>query len=322
MSNREALAINGIRVEPGESAIVKLPVGRLPSGNQINIQAHVFHSAEPGPVMLALAGVHGDEINGVEIIRRALTGGLFDRIECGTVIAIPILNLYGFINFSRDVPDGKDVNRSFPGRVSGSLASRVARTLTKLILPHIDFGIDFHTGGKSVYNYPQVRYTHNHEPSRGLARAFGVPFLVAKPPIARSLRKVAVDAGKPLLIFEGGESLRYDGYAINQALEGLQRLMTDRRLISGFISRASLRIFHKTSWLRAPKAGLFLWYKDSGQEIVKGEPIGEINNPYGQNTKKLFAPRDGFIIGHNNAPIVSQGDALFHIGYEMEIVEA
>lgn len=318
MSTRDPLSINGTTVEAGQNEVVKLPVGRLPSGNQINIQAHIFHSKEPGPVMLALAGVHGDEINGVEIIRRALADGLFEKIERGSVIAIPILNLYGFINFSRDVPDGKDVNRSFPGHLSGSLASRVARTLTKRVLPHIDFGIDFHTGSQALYNYPQIRFTHSHEPSLELARAFGAPYLVAKPPIARSLRKVAVDAGKSFLIFEGGESLRYDGYSIKQAMDGMRRVMISQGLVTGLTRLEPSRLIEKTSWVRAPKAGLFLWYKDSGQEILKGEPLGEINDPYGQRSRKIYAPRDGFIIGHNNAPVVSQGDALFHVGYGLE----
>lgn len=318
MNTRDPLSINGTTVEPGQRAVVKLPVGRLPSGNQINIQAHIFHSPEPGPVMLALAGVHGDEINGVEIVRRALADGLFANIERGSVIAIPILNLYGFNNFSRDVPDGKDVNRSFPGRLSGSLASRMARTLTKRVLPHIDFGIDFHTGSQALYNYPQIRFTRSHEPSLELARAFGAPYLVAKPPIARSLRKVAVDAGKPFLIFEGGESLRYDGYSIKQAMDGLRRVMINQGLLTGLTTLEPTPLIEKTSWVRAPNAGLFLWYKDSGQEILKGEPLGEINDPYGQQSWKIYAPRDGFIIGHNNAPVVSQGDALFHVGYGTE----
>lgn len=321
MSTKAPLSINGTVIEAGRREVIKLPVGRLPSGNQISMQAHVYNSAELGPTMLVLAGVHGDEINGVEIVRRALVDGLFEEIERGAVIAIPILNLFGFINFSRDVPDGKDVNRSFPGRKNGSLASRVARTLTKLILPNIDFGVDLHTGGKAIYNYPQVRFTRGHEPSQRLAQSFGAPFLVAKTPIARSLRKVAIEADKPFIIFEGGESLRYDGFSITLALEGLKRLMIDQGLIADLISREPTRIFQKTTWVRAPKAGLFLWHKDSGQEVIKGEPLGEINNPYGNNSKKLFAPRNGFIIGHNNAPVVSQGDALFHIGYEVEVLD-
>ncbi len=138
------LRINDISILPGERTVVKIPVGRLPSGNQINIRAHIFRSNIPGPTVLLLGGIHGDEINGVEIVRRAINDNLFDKLERGSVIAIPLLNVYGFINFSREVTDGKDVNRSFPGSLRGSLASRIARIVTKKILPQVDFGVDFY----------------------------------------------------------------------------------------------------------------------------------------------------------------------------------
>jgi uncharacterized protein len=310
------LDINGNSIAPGQNEVVKLPVGRLHSGTPISVQVHVFRSLEPGPVMMLLAGVHGDEINGVEIVRRTLSSDFFERLKCGSVIVIPLLNIYGFIQFSRDVPDGKDINRSFPGNMAGSLASRVARTLTRKVLPHIDFGIDLHTGGRNLYNYPQIRFTKGDVKGEELARAFGAPFLIAKPPIAKSLRKVAQADGKSVIVFEGGESLRYDGLSIHKALAGLKRLMHSQGMIDEQIQPEQSRMFLKTSWVRAARAGLFLWYKCSGQKVLKGEPIGEINNPYGKGQIKVLAPRDGYIIGHNNAPVVSQGDALFHVGYE------
>ena len=311
------MKINGTEVAPGEHKIVKLAVGRLPSGNTIRIQAHVYRSEKPGPCLLVLAGVHGDEINGVEIVRRAITQDYFSPLNMGTVIAIPILNIYGFINFSRDVPDGKDVNRSFPGNSKGSLASRVARTLTKKVLPLCDYVLDFHTGGKSLYNYPQVRYTKSHEESVWLAKLFSAPLLVAKPTIQKSLRKVATDQGKPTLVFEGGESLRYDGFAIQKGLEGLKRVLAGLELSHKTAdSTPSVAIIEKTIWLRAPRAGMFLWYKCSGNKVHKGEVLGQINDPYGEGNIKVVANRDGLIIGHNNAAVVSQGDALFQLGYE------
>jgi predicted deacylase len=310
------MKINGTEVAPGEHKIVKLAVGRLPSGNTIRIQAHVYRSEKPGPCVLVLAGVHGDEINGVEIVRRAITQDYFKPLSMGTVIAIPILNIYGFINFSRDVPDGKDVNRSFPGNTQGSLASRVARTLTKKVLPLCDYVLDFHTGGRSLYNYPQVRYTNSHDSSVELARLFSAPLLVAKPTIQKSLRKVATDQGKPTLVFEGGESLRYDGFAIQKGLEGLKRVLVGLGLSSKEVDyRPPIAIIEKTIWVRAPRAGMFLWHKCSGNEVHKGEVLGHINDPYGDGSIKVVAKRDGLIIGHNNAAVVSQGDALFQLGY-------
>ncbi len=310
------LIINGSTVKPGKSEVIKIPVGRLPSGNQILIRAHVFHSKKVGPKVLILGGVHGDEINGVEIVRRAVTEELFDDLMRGSVIAIPLLNVYGFINFSRDVADGKDVNRSFPGSPSGSLASRIAGTLHRKILPHIDFGVDFHTGGRYLYNYPQIRFARGDKKSEELAKFFGAPYLIASPLIAKSLRKIAVSEGKPMLVFEGGETLRYDGLSIQKALTGIRRLLYMQGMLTGKPEDEPSRLFGKSSWVRASKPGLFQWYKCSGHKVVKGEPIGIINDPFGLETYSLYAPRTGYIIGHNNAPVVNQGDALFNIAYD------
>lgn len=311
------MIIHNTEILEGQRAVVKIPVGELPSGNRINIHAHIFRSKEPGPCILLLGGVHGDEINGVEIIRRALVGRFFDNLQRGSVIAIPLLNIYGFIHFSRDVPDGKDVNRSFPGNAAGSLASRVARLITKKILPHINFGIDFHTGGRHYYNYPQIRYSAEDPFAETLARAFGTPVIVAAKPLGKSLRKTAQEMGKTILTFEGGESLRYDGFSIEHALGGLRRLLASQHMLpaeDGPI--ASPLSFKQSGWVRAPRAGLFLWSKCAGHPVVEGEPLGEINDPFGHSSYTIYAPHGGYIIGHNNAPVINQGDALFHIAYQ------
>lgn len=295
--------------------MLKFPVGRIPSGTRIGIHAHVFRSKQPGPTMLVMGGVHGDEINGVEIVRRAIVDKMFDNLKCGTVIAIPLLNIHGFINFSRDTPDGKDVNRSFPGSSVGSLSSRVARTLTKQILPHLDFAVDFHTGGASRYNYPQVRYSAGHAPSRELAETFAAPYTIAGKPIPRSFRKAALDKGVPVLTFEGGESIRYDGYSIQKGLDGLRRLMKLKDMSDEAPDPASTIHFTKTSWVRASHSGLFMWTQRSGARVSLDEPLGVINDPNGRDSFKVYAKHDGYLIGHNNASVVSLGDALFHIGY-------
>lgn len=311
------LIVNKKKIYPGETQIIKLNVARLPSGNVISLRIHVYRSANPGPVMLVMGGVHGDEINGVEIVRRTIQQGLFENLICGSVIAIPLLNIYGFINFSRDVTEGKDVNRAFPGNMSGSLASRVAATLTKHVLPAIDFGVDFHSGGGSRYNYPQIRFSKGDFKAEELARAFAAPYLLRKTSIQKSLRKVAMGLEKPILIYEGGESLRFDGLSIENGLAGLKRIMHAHGMIETAPAPfAAPKIFNKTSWLRASRSGIFLWWKQSGIKVNAGEPLGIIHDLYGENSVRVFAHRSGYIIGHNNAPVVSQGDALFHIGYE------
>lgn len=309
--------IKDTEIPAGQNMEVKLPVGQLASGNLIHVRAQIFRSSVEGPTLLVLGGVHGDEINGVEIVREALEGAYFEQLRRGSVIAIPVLNVYGFINFSRDVPDGKDLNRSFPGRASGSLASRVAHTLHKYIMPLVDVGIDFHTGGRNNYNFPQIRYTRGNERARELAQVFAAPCTIAYTPIRRSLRKVALSQHEvPMLVFEGGENLRYDGYSIERGLEGIRRILRQHRMIDGQNEPRTTLHFNKTTWVRAPRAGLFQWMKSSGKQVRKGEPLGFVNDPYGhRDTKYILAPREGFIIGHNNTPVVNAGDALFHIAY-------
>ncbi len=312
-----AMRIKDTLIERGQQEVVRLEVGQLPSNNKISIRAHVFRSRVAGPTLLLLGGVHGDEINGVEIVRQALAAGFLGRLQRGSVIAIPVLNVYGLINFSRDAPDGKDVNRSFPGSSSGSVASRVASVLTKHILPLVDYGLDFHTGSSNNYNYPQIRYTPGDTKATELAQAFAAPVTLAYGNTAKTLRKHAHSMGKPILVFEGGENLRYDGLSIQKALEGIQRVLhAEQMLTTAPPPPPAKKHFVKSTWTRARKAGLFQWMKNSGKYVKKGEPIGFINDPHGiRPTYYILSKRDGYIIAHNNNPVVNQGDALFHIAY-------
>ena len=301
---------------PGTSAKVSYSVGNLPSGTRVAIHMEVFRSTMPGPHVLIIGGVHGDEVNGVEIVRRLLEESIFNDLNIGSVITVPLLNVHGFINYSRDVPDGKDVNRSFPGTLAGSLASRVARILTKNVLPQVDVIIDNHTGGQYRYNYPQVRITRGDVKSHELAKAFKPPFIVQKPALRGSLRKMAKIAEKVCIIYEAGEALRYDGFSIARGISGIERTLHHLQMINDADeeNRIPVEIQH-ASWVRASHAGLFLWTKSSGSKIKKGEPLGSIGDPYGTRRVVVLAPREGYIIGHTNAPVVGQGDALFHIGY-------
>jgi len=312
------ITINKIKIPQGKNEHIQVNVGSLASGTKISLHVHVYRAKKDGPTMLVTGGVHGDEINGIEILRQATQDKLFDNIQRGTIIAIPLVNVYGFNNFSRDTPDGKDVNRSFPGNLNGSLSSRVARSLTKEILPIMDFGLDFHTGGAARYNYPQVRYTSFHKKSKRLALAFGAPFTIASTPLPKSWRKVAGSKDKPVLVFEGGESLRYDGLTIQKGLEGLRRVMAEFEFLDEKPAPLDTIQIKKKTWLRASQAGLFKWTQKAGDKVEEGEQLGVIHDPYGHTEKVVLSNKSGYIIGHNNAPIVSLGDPLFHIGYDWE----
>ena len=185
------LIIDQVSIGPGEKEQVDLFVSRLPSGNRISVQTHVYRASQPGPTVLLMGGVHGDEINGIQIVRKIIEEKVLETLKAGSVIAIPLLNVFGFINYSRDVPDGKDVNRSFPGSSIGSLASRTASVLTKKVLPNVDIAIDLHTGGAERYNHPQIRYSKKDKKALDLAKAFGAPYVIEKPWITKSFRKTA-----------------------------------------------------------------------------------------------------------------------------------
>jgi predicted deacylase len=301
----------------GSRGVVEFDVARLPSGTLIHMPVHVFHGLKPGPVVLLSGGLHGDEINGIEIVRRIIAGNLLHKLRAGTVLAIPIINAYGFINFSRDVPDGKDVNRSFPGSPDGSLASIVANTLTTKVLPHIDFGIDFHTGGASRTNHPQVRFDREDRKSAALAKAFKAPFTLHSGIISGSLRGTARDLGKSIIVFEGGESLRFSEPAIIEGIKGTRRVLQHLNLLEKAPKAGKQKYFKQSNWLRAEVSGLFQFLRQSGQKVKEGQIIGIINSPHNDYAVKVYSPYNGYIIGHNNFPLVHKGDAIFHIGHDL-----
>ena len=300
--------------KPGESGVLKLSVGRLPSDTSISLKAHIFRSKKAGPTALLLAGVHGDEINGIEIIRQILKKNYFQKIKKGTVIVIPLLNIYGFITFNRYVPDGKDVNRSFPGNKNGSLASRIARTLTKNIFPHIDYILDYHTGGDLRYNHPQIRYTKSDNVAAELAEVFNPPFIIKSGIIPKSLRKTARSLNIPTIVYEGGESARINHSVIDLGIRGTLRCLNHLGLIETAVDDPTESVvLEKTTWVRASYSGIFIWNKRSGDKVRKGEKLGTINDPNGRRTVNVTSKYSGYIIGHNNASVVNHGDALFHI---------
>ena len=309
------LQLNGETILPGTHRLLAFPIGNLPSGNPIEVPVHVFHADLPGPCLLLMAGMHGDEINSIEILRRLLISRDLENLERGSVIVVPLLNIYGFINFSRDLPDGKDVNRSFPGSSRGSLASRVAHFVVKELLPAVDMIIDLHTGGANRHNHPQVRYAPRISGIRELAETFAAPFLVEKGMIRKSLRKIATERGIPTIVFEGGESERYHPQSIRAGLDGIRRVLHYHGMMTSLPLPAESTRIQKTSWVRAQMAGMFLWHHASGEWVEKGQKLGDIHDPQAEQHHAVLAPRDGYIIGHNNAAVVSLGDALFHLGW-------
>lgn len=313
MQFRKNIRINDQLIKAGEKKVINLQIARLVAGTEIDLPIHVYRSVKPGPVVLLSGGLHGDEVNGIEIIRRMIDAKLFDKLKCGSVIAIPVMNIYGFLNFSRELPDGKDINRSFPGNNKGSLAARVAFNLTKTVLQEIDFGVDFHTGGANRTNFPQIRYAPDDPFAKELATAFNAPVSLASKMIDKSIRKEAFKMGKSMIVYEGGESMRFDEKAIQEGVLGARKVLKHFDMInSNHTAQVSLD-YSESTWVRARNSGLIRLEKESGQFVHEGEILGTITDPFGNFKSKMKSKVSGFIIGHNNSPLVNQGDALFHI---------
>ena len=310
------MRINGTIIGLGENARVNLNVYYLPTGAKMEVPIYIFRSKKKGPTVLFMAGMHGDEINGIEILRNLLKEKYFEKLERGNVIAIPIVNVIAFLNRSRELLDGRDLNRCFPGTRSGSLGSRIAYDLTKKIIPIIDFGVDFHTGGDEINNYPQVRCAFDDERNIELAKSFGAPFILNSPYRDKSLRKEAAKQGKPILVYEAGESFRFSTVGITEGINGCLRLMKNLKMLDVSTPKPQSITLHGSRWVRARVSGLFRTTKKFGQYVEKDQVIGVVSSPYAELEKPLIAPDNGFLIGINNKPVVNEGDALMHIGTE------
>ncbi|WP_243636076.1 succinylglutamate desuccinylase/aspartoacylase family protein [Hymenobacter edaphi] len=311
--------LNGLTIGPGEQVLTRLIIAKLPSGTVIDVPVHVFRSPEPGPTVLLMAGMHGDEVNGIETIRRMIRRGQLQKPLRGSIIAIPILNIYGFLNFSREVPDGKDVNRSFPGSPRGSVASRVAHRFMREIMPLVDYGIDFHTGGAARSNHPQVRCLLGIDAETdALAAAFAAPFTLHAELRPGSLREAAMRQGRRIIVYETGESLRLDEHGIELASAGTFRFLQHLGMLADAPEPTQATVVcRRHTWLRAKYSGLFRTSLKTGQYLEKGQEYGIVADPYGEMAVRLESPISGYIIGLNHMPVVNQGDALLHVAVEV-----
>jgi len=316
----EYIAINGRKIGRGETADVNLNVARLPTYTPIDLPVHILRSRVRGPVLLLTGGLHGDEINGIEIVRRMIANRLVQP-EKGTVIALPLVNIYGFIQNSRGVPDGKDINRSFPGSKSGSLAKIVAYTLLNEIIPKIDLGIDFHTGGASRANFPQLRCTLENPYHVEIAKAFAPPVVLDSRVIDKSFRKEAQKRKKSIFVYETGEAHRLDEKGVREGIEGTLRVMKHLGMKSNIPEvKRETEFYYKSAWVRARHAGLFQPSVVLGDPVTRRQVLGRITDPFGFESFRVVAPTDGRVIGLNNSPVVHKGDAIMHIATSKESV--
>ena len=318
---RPSFSIGNLDVVAGRSAIGELPVSRLVTGTQISIPVNVFHGRHDGPVVWLSAAVHGDEIGGVEIIRRALAS-IDPRTLAGTIVAVPIVNVHGFLNGDRYLPDRRDLNRSFPGSPNGSLAARIANLFMTEIVERCDVGIDLHTGSDHRTNLPQIRADLDDERTRDLAIAFGAPFMMHAKLRDGSMRAAATSKGATVLLYEGGEAWRFDRAAIDAGVVGVGRVLArlgmvetteEPMALDGSVAAAPPAESRSSSWVRVRRSGIALIHVELGQIVERGEVIATVRDSVGRQLSRTRASRSGMVIGHTQQPLVNQGDAIIHI---------
>jgi predicted deacylase len=311
------LTVNGVDIGPAERLTVDLPVARLYTHTPLTMPVHVVRGRKPGPCLFVCAAIHGDEINGVEIVRRLLASPLLKQLR-GTLMAIPIVNVYGFIQHSRYLPDRRDLNRSFPGSDKGSLTARVASLFMREIVSHCTHGIDIHTGAIHRANLPQIRARLDDPGTLDLARAFGVPVLLNSDTPDGSLREAAAARGVPVLLYEAGEALRFDEVSVRAGLRGVLGVLRALSMLpAGRKAPRSVEplLARSSTWVRAPGSGVLRTSVRLGARVRRGDTLGMIADPFGERELTVSAPSNGIVIGRLNLPLVNEGEALFHIAH-------
>ena len=316
----ESIRIGEVEVVPGYRTQVDLPIADLSIHVPMAMPVHVINGAEDGPVLFVSAAIHGDELNGVEIIRRIIKLAALRRLK-GALIAVPIVNVPGFLNLSRYLPDRRDLNRSFPGSAKGSLAARLAEMFVDQILSNATHGIDLHTGAVHRENFPQIRVDLDNPAAEPMARAFGAPLVVNSASRDGSLREAADKRDVPVIVYEAGEALRFDETAIRTGLWGVIGVMEHLGMLPrqkrGSESKAPV-ILRDSSWVRAPASGVIRMRQPIGAEVEDGALLAVVSDPLGETETEIKSPMDGVIVGRTNLPLAHEGDALFHIGYTGE----
>lgn len=316
-----ALQLLGESILPGESKTIDVEIAKLHTMTKLKIPIIIERSKIEGPIVLFSAGLHGDEINGTEIVRQIIRRKI-NKPKRGTIICIPIINIFGFVNQSRQFPDGRDLNRVFPGSKTGSLASRFAHFLTKEIIPIVDYAIDFHAGGASRFNAAQIRIVPNNSELKELAKVFNAPFTLYSKNIQGSFRNACTRLGVKMLLFEGGKSLDLNAEITTEGIAGSKRFLAHLDMLNpSKEARYPLEetiLITKSNWIRSNYSGMFIGLVKIGSYVNKGDTLATISDPFGKIEHKVKAPNNGYLINVNDASIVYQGDAIFHISTQLE----
>ncbi|MFT5103973.1 MAG: putative deacylase [Candidatus Latescibacterota bacterium] len=301
---------------PGSSKEINFNLAKLHTNTHVDVPIFIERSKIDGPTVLFTAGIHGDEVNGVEIVRQLISKGI-NQPKIGTTICVPIINVFGFLQKIREFPDGRDLNRSFPGARNGSLAAQVAYKMMNEILPVVDYCMDFHTGGSSRFNVPHIRIIAHNKKLAQLAQTFNAPFIVHSKNLNKSFRNACEKQGIPLLLFEGGKSNSIDTVVSNTGVNGSKQVLSELGMLKNRFNVSKPQkqsiVITKSKWIRAQASGMFKPSVKAGDFVIHGATIGQITDPYGKIHFWVKATNNGYIINVNEAPLAHQGDAIFHI---------
>lgn len=327
---RPSFSIGDIEVQAGKTGIGDIPISRLVTGTQVSIPINVLHGRQDGPVVWLSAAVHGDEIGGVEIIRRSLAK-IDPKNLAGTIVAVPIVNVHGFLNGDRYLPDRRDLNRSFPGSPNGSLAARLAHLFLTEIVSRCDVGIDLHTGSDHRTNLPQIRADLDDPRTRELAIAFGAPLMMHAKLRDGSMRAAATATGSTVLLYEGGEAWRFDRAAIEAGVAGVGRVLSRLGMAVDPDSDQSDdadAVFpvppesRASGWVRVRRSGIAGIDVELGQLVTRGQIVATVRDSVGRRLSQARATRSGMVVGLTQQPLVNQGDAIIHIAEVLDVAEA
>lgn len=315
MDTGQSFDIAGTSIAPGQARDVAFPITMLATGTASSLTVRVLHGARPGPTIFISAAIHGDEIVGTAIIQR-LAREIDPAALGGTLLLVPVTNIFGFINHSRYLPDRRDLNRSFPGSAGGSLAGQLAHVFYREVVARADLGIDIHTAAVHRYNLPQIRIAAGNPRLVELAMAFGAPVIIESPLRDGSLRDLAQKKGVNMLLMEAGEALRFDRLSIETGVEGVTRVLAHLGMIEADDGLSHVGIparANRSVWVRSPRGGVTHRVRKSGDPVRKGDVLATVAGLFGEDPHDMISPVDGIIIGHATLPVVHQGEAIFHI---------
>lgn len=312
----EPITVGDVTVKPGRKVQIELPFARVVTGATESLPVKVINGRSSGPHVWLSAAIHGDELNGIQIIQRVLKE-LDAKTLRGAVIAVPIVNPLGFIIGSRYLPDRRDLNRSFPGSARGSTASRLAHLFMEQIVDQCAVGLDLHTATNHRINIPQIRADLDDETTVKLTRAFGAPFSIHARLRDGSLRQAATERGKSVLLYEAGQAHRFDTDAVNAGVVGVMRTLRSLGMIDARLPRTKpTRLIRRTRWVRARRGGIADFQVELGDRVEKGDVVASISDAFGMRPTGVKAPETGWVIARTLQPLVNSGDALIHIANE------